>query len=676
MAAPTFSYAQAAKGLKSNATSNQSSRAPSGAITPAKDSLASPALGSGLNGSLNWADDVETKPKDSSSPALPQEPHRIAVAKQTLSQQAKPHVNGNGTPPSPDMVASSTSTLVRDDDAVSIPNASSESTWEDKSQTSHVAEKLTDDVDSSAKGDHKKPLDKESSWVKAAKPQEAPIPTVNIWKQRIEAANAKTGPKPAPNSSTQTPPSLPSGNGKSNSIVKSTEVVENGLTNGAEKKPDPGAGPRVNDRPKTQRREQRLDEDANKATRSNAKNSPPHHLPVQSAPPPLRNEELWPTPEIALGGDRKKPEKTEKEKEKEKSAAAANKGKGGWKVMDIVPTVVFNTPLPTPHGRRGGRGGGRGGRDAGGRGPPSGSTTEKGLNGVSVNGDTIRRERPDGAVRSASPKGKRTASDEKRDSRVASQGKEGAPKDASASESRPTSKAFQEERNSPGAQSQTFPRQPPSQLKPNRRPDASQSEIEKRKDSKLLNDLTNGESTVGDASRDSAQTRPAPDNADEERKTSNGSEAVPAKFPGNDRKTGPQSFNQHRRSSVRGGRNGPHGFQGQNHQGPNGQVSYQNASFGLSRSPTLPQDAYYGQAMNGHRGFRPPPRTQSMGLDNSFGRYPNGFPSAGNLPPLNTFISQNAAMHEFPVSAHAMSAMPYTPFIDQYALIGMVSMQL
>jgi la-related protein 1 len=65
-----------------------------------------------------------------------------------------------------------------------------------------------------------------------------------------------------------------------------------------------------------------------------------------------------------------------------------------------------------------------------------------------------------------------------------------------------------------------------------------------------------------------------------------------------------------------------------------------------------------------------------MGLDNGYGRYPNGFPSAGTLPPINTFMGQTTGMHEFPASAHAMSAMPYTPYIDQYSLLGMVSMQL
>jgi hypothetical protein len=64
-----------------------------------------------------------------------------------------------------------------------------------------------------------------------------------------------------------------------------------------------------------------------------------------------------------------------------------------------------------------------------------------------------------------------------------------------------------------------------------------------------------------------------------------------------------------------------------------------------------------------------------MGIDTSYARYPNGFTSAGALTPLNTFMGQPGQMQEY-TSAHAMSAIPYSPYIDQYALIGMVSMQL
>ena len=78
---------------------------------------------------------------------------------------------------------------------------------------------------------------------------------------------------------------------------------------------------------------------------------------------PTEDPESWPTPETATTDDRRKSTSLEKP---ESRPAESKSHRGRWDTMPFVPTVVFNTPIPSS-ARRGGRGGGRG-RDGVGRG--------------------------------------------------------------------------------------------------------------------------------------------------------------------------------------------------------------------------------------------------------------------------------------------------------------------
>lgn len=78
--------------------------------------------------------------------------------------------------------------------------------------------------------------------------------------------------------------------------------------------------------------------------------------------PPVADATAWPTPQIALGEEKRKAqEKSDKSEKVEKSPST--RGKEKWTPVHYVPTAVFNTPLPTG-ARRGGRPA-RGGREGG-----------------------------------------------------------------------------------------------------------------------------------------------------------------------------------------------------------------------------------------------------------------------------------------------------------------------
>jgi la-related protein 1 len=304
-----FSYAQAAKGLASATSSVHSSRGTSGAITPAKDSIASPVV---LPENPAWTD----KTKDS-------EPNDLALSK-SGARKSLAHSNGSISPPSSAYVDSSMSTLPREDDLSSIPNASSESTWENVSTASNAAERGSESGAKKADANG----DREPGWVQVSKP--SPQPAFNYWEQRSKEMAAKKS-VPAPEAPTMKPPPVP--------VAKPQEPVA------------------PKDEPKRDQDEPRGRRPVKKAA---------DEKPV--AVPAINDANLWPTVETALV-DRKKTEKVDKPEKIDKDKPLAKKTE--WKKVEVQHTVVFNTPLPSTRGR-GGRATGRGGREGGTRSSPGG----------------------------------------------------------------------------------------------------------------------------------------------------------------------------------------------------------------------------------------------------------------------------------------------------------------
>ena len=86
------------------------------------------------------------------------------------------------------------------------------------------------------------------------------------------------------------------------------------------------------------------------------------------APPPVGDAKSWPTPETAITEERKKSLPQDKaEKSESKTAGTRPHGKQ-WLHVPYVPSAKFVTPLPPVAARRGGRPATRGGRDGNGRG--------------------------------------------------------------------------------------------------------------------------------------------------------------------------------------------------------------------------------------------------------------------------------------------------------------------
>lgn len=617
--APAFSYAQAAKGLLSTGTSTSSSRIASGAITPAKDAIASPVIPPQSN---SVHDTDASKIKRATTEKSATEPQDSITPNTITSPKAQPVSNGSAVPPSPTCVESSVSTLPHEDDSSSDHKGSSESTWENLSTASHVAERGTE------AGEHESQPEKgDKDWVKVPKqPQEAPMPIVNVWKQRMEA----------------------------HPIVKKPVVNGLGVTNGfiptTHKKADlPSQNPRGKDQDRLQsnKRDQRGDEEMNKPRRSSAKKFNSEEKP-QVVPPPLQDQNIWPTVDIGVTLEERKRSQDITKSEKEKEKVAPKGKKQQWSHMEIQPSIVFQTPIHNPSSRRGGRGGGRGGRDVNSRSSPNaanGSADKR--NGSPSIGEAIKRDR-EGGPRSTSPKGKRAASDE-----------------ASRKESRPVhreNKDAQEARANGKLDEKANGQasQPTSAKigfnKSNRRPDISNGDLEKRKDSKTQSDLTNGESATvnDDSSPKIAQSQP-----EEDKNGANGSENTARNFG----RGYTQPFTGRNRGSVRGRGGlvrGSHSFQ------PGGSPHFQN-QFGL----TINHEQYFGagnrtQARNGSRNQSLPPDV----YPNRFGQMQNG----GMVAPINTYMGQQNTMYDF--SGQPMSALAYQPYLEQYQRQGSVAVQL
>ncbi|EOD48410.1 RNA-binding protein Lupus La [Neofusicoccum parvum] len=343
--------------MSTTATPATQSKAPSGATTPA---LTAEPTG------INWADDGEAPSHVLENGAEAAAKMDEAVANGVQKHAVSAHQPGESGISSPSVAASSTTT--KEDDASSIPNASSESTWDNKSQASN-AERSNDQAEAASEKKQGKEKKEKKEKIPPKPLQEAPIPHVNIWKQRAEAnaAKAKANPtapavKPvtsAAKPSTQAPATKASDSTKTSAAKKGKDGADDNDGGKA-------VGGRSRDEDQSGRRAQG---DAPRARRG------PQNASLQH-PPPVKDQESWPTPDVVQGEDRRKAQEKTEKSDKDRPVAAP-KGKNEWVSLPYTPTVVFNTPMPNTGARRGGRGGGRGGAQVGGR--PNPGTT----NGVS-----------------------------------------------------------------------------------------------------------------------------------------------------------------------------------------------------------------------------------------------------------------------------------------------------
>jgi len=396
-----FSYAQAAKGLStgpgsSSAAAAAVSKASSGTATPARDSQT--VTTSTAAAVMSWAEDAEANDPSQVKSVVAQPPPAIPKPSTTPNELPASLVS------SPEMGASTVSTVAKDDDVSSIPNTSSDSTWENKSQASTSVDKSTEASEQPTQKDKTKKTDKA-----LAKPlQEAPIPVVNIWQQRAEQRQKPAKPAPATAS--------PSGASPATKQTKDALAASEAEINGKPSPVEMRSRGSEEDKPHSVRKELKVDVDVEKTKkgvkgRAHEKETKP--VSNTFTLPPDRDNESWPTPETATDGDRKKAQKTEKsDKERKESSSGKPGGKKEWVQVPITPTVVFNTPLPNSGARRGGRPA-RGGAQTGGRtGTYTANSPEKDGSASTAlpNGEQYKRGRVDAPARDSSPKAKRASS--------------------------------------------------------------------------------------------------------------------------------------------------------------------------------------------------------------------------------------------------------------------------
>ncbi|KAF1968372.1 hypothetical protein BU23DRAFT_480636 [Bimuria novae-zelandiae CBS 107.79] len=650
-----FSYAQAAKGKSAVPGSSVSKASSSGAITPAKDAQPTSTTAAAV---MNWAEDAQANDPRSEKPSSTREPRTQHVKSSTVPSELTATALS-----SPEMGASTASTVTKDDDVSSVPNTSSDSTWENKSQASTSVDKSTEPSEkSSQKGKGKK---REQP---PAKPlQEAPVPVVNIWQQRAESRQ-----KPV---KTAAAASLPNGT-LAKQVKEADNVDVKGRAASTESKPR-GAEEEKGD---VARQESRNETDADK-NKKYVKGRPQEkemREPANLFILPLdRDQESWPTMDAAIDEDRKKAQvKSEKtDKERKDSVGAKTGGKGQhWVKVPYVPSPIFNTPLPSTGARRGGRGAARGGAQSGGRAGFSANGPEKDTSSSASipNGDQPRRGRLDTPIREASPRGKRTASS----GSLATKDKPAQPngeklaKSAQTdvdSQSREPSILTETPSNVSGSgQRNIFPRQYPSN-RSNKGRRGDWSGPDRRKDGDNYSPTKeNGFSNE----RTSSTQMDAPE--DGERRTSTyveGQAPHQSKRGSNDRFGGYSS--RERRGGGRGGRGGNFS---NGHQFANGHISStkQSSTYPGPMSPTAfnpEQTPYFPQAR-----YRNGPRSQSVTTDSMY-RMSGQYGGPQQIPPINTYMGGNG--FDYPMMQHPMSAVPFGQYgMDHLALFSMVTTQL
>ncbi|KAI1206445.1 uncharacterized protein F4807DRAFT_231983 [Annulohypoxylon truncatum] len=226
---------------------------------------------------------------------------------------------------------------------------------------------------------------------------EAPMPAVNIWTQRQEERAAKY--KAAPPATTQSHGSNTTASSQTNGVpnlASQDHKPKAPHSDGADatlvqNRPLSGSG-RPSKKDFEQSRSNSNQGSRRAAPRGARANNGEDRSSSEALGPIANNTSSWPTPETAATDLKTQTSTGKPEKEqKEESGPTKPRQKKEWTPMDFVPTVSFETPIPT-RGPRGGRAGGsRGGRDAAARGSHSNnaSTDRTQENGTASGAATV-----------------------------------------------------------------------------------------------------------------------------------------------------------------------------------------------------------------------------------------------------------------------------------------------
>ena len=669
-AAPTFSYAQAAKGRAASSTTSaiQSSQATSGVSTPAKDSVSAAHTPSASVNGAAGSDSGDRTVNGNHDVVSKVDPLGVGIA---MEPRSKPLTNSGSLPDSPSFGTASTSTLPKEEE-VTLAAGGLEGNWRNH-QSSPGTE--TNEGRRGKKGKKQRNTEKEPEKEKEEVKQEvlvaAPPPMVNIWQQRKEAAAAKASPSPSVPQSSQAFNIASTNDSVSGQSIKTAEMKRRGKSgeeaDNSQIATQSGNYKDVSASAKGQKKgsdgmikakDDNTKRTAPRGSRGTEKDDSPQ---INQLPPPVEDAISWPTPETALEEDKRKAQEKPEKEGKDESVSNKSRPKEKWMHVPFVPSVNFATPIPGRGAR--GRGGGRGGRDANGRGSHSsnaGATQEKaGQSSTSTAGaagDVETRGRGDssgGRAASLPPNSsKRPASDTRERKQPAS---------STVEKPKPQAGTAAKGEFSPSAM--------PSQAA--EAGESHQNQQGVRGDDSKKTDQSQGSPNESNPKAGSADRRePAVRGSEQFRDGGSFS-----KDNGQARERADGQSNRGR-GNFRGGR-------GNNHNYPNAQNPQQTFANGHAAQPTngfpprhnsnpysspIQQAPFPNQFMpNPSRGGRGGSRSQSIPNTAMFPRFP-GQP----MQPLQT----NHAMFDYQ-NMQPMSATPYNPFnMESYSVLAMVTMQL
>lgn len=423
-AVPAFSYAQAAKG-----------KVPSTPATPPLSMAKSDTSESSIKKDTN-VEASTTSPDQKAAPG-----------KQMISEGPKPqssdikatgepspikNVTGNGTveepvsnvapaaiasaseiastSPSPHSGPTSVSSLPKDENSAPTVNGSAEPALDKQSQPSQNGSKHGDKANA-ANDSSQKML--EASWddekPETAMLKEAPPPPVNFWAQRM-AQPAKVKPQQSNSIQIPKPVTLPNGVGSASEAARVTEAggeprkqeSKKRSKGNTEDRPTMKEGGKSADGKAKSAEGRPVGSKCDRRSLTLAGNHKTHISPIAAPPPPPGDAISWPTPDSAVDEKKKSQNRNEKD-DKEKTPTAKPHGKNQWQTVPFVPTVNFNTPMPTSR-TRGGRGSSGAARESGARGRNSNGVDKSTTTGASPTHQTpgMANERGKPAIGSSS----------------------------------------------------------------------------------------------------------------------------------------------------------------------------------------------------------------------------------------------------------------------------------
>lgn len=328
MSAPTFSYAQAAKG-----------RAPAQASSPA------PAADSQTKddaSSVTTAPDASAKTFSTTS-----EVSESVKSSQIDTDVGSKKVAENGGDDSLATPFKDDVTTARD-----TTKANSQPTNDKSARQSSRSAEATDSK-KGRKGKKGRSSDKEPETEQPAtepekeivpvKLTEAAPPTVNIWEQRAAAAKAKQpslASSLAAAESKSKPPLEVSIKTAQSTDIQAAETLRSTTKSGDVPRPS--------------------GEQSGRKPRGHRVNEKGEQSPAPSSA--VEDASSWPTPDTVAAEDGKRKTTTEPDAKEKKDEGAKTARTKGWQKIEINPTVVFNTPLPPRNGPKPPRAGGQAGR--------------------------------------------------------------------------------------------------------------------------------------------------------------------------------------------------------------------------------------------------------------------------------------------------------------------------